>query len=63
MESEKEAWIAIVVGGLVGIADGFFGFLSKSFSFVLLGVIIFGFLFLTIKSAIREALREHHFDK
>lgn len=62
MESETEVWIVMIVGGLISIADNYFNFLSKTLSFLIGGAVIFGFLFLTIKYAVKEALKEHNFD-
>lgn len=62
MENETKAWIAIILTGVIFLANDFFSFLSKEWSNLLLIVAGVGLLYLLVKSAIKEALKEHHFD-
>ena len=62
MNNEIKAWIAIGLGTLTFFADDIFHFLSKGWNDLILIIIGTGFLYLLVKTAVKEALKEHNFD-
>ena len=63
MDNEIKAWIVLAIVTVVFVADDIFSFLSKGWNDALLVVIGIAFLYLLVKSAVKEALREHDRNK
>ena len=60
MNNEIKAWIVIALTGLIFIADDIFSFISKGWTNLLLIIMGISFLYLLVKSAVEEALKEHN---
>lgn len=62
MDFETKAWIVIILIGIIFLADDFFSFLSKGWINLLLIAMGIGWMYILVKNAIREALKEHNFN-
>jgi len=63
MDGDTLAYLAFGGVTLVWIADDIFGFLSKGWNDLLLGVVGIAVVYFVVKSAVKQALKEHESDK